>query len=424
MLLDFTVENYRSFYAKKTLSLRAEKLSESAGVKDCVVSKLSYNVLKTLAVYGANSSGKSNLVSAMHTMRACVLSSVKLNDGDSLLYDPFMLLKSISKPTSFEVTFLKDSYCYRYGFIYSLSRIEDEWLFRNTTPRSKEQTMFIRSKDGIAIDEKHFGEGVGNEIKTNDNRLFVSLCAQLGGNISKQVISWFQTDFNVLSGLSSQQYKGFSKMIFHEKTKTSKDALNFFKQLQLGFENIFTREVDLSIPDDLPNEIKTLLEKEMQGKKSLEIYSIHNLYNKRGSVCGSVNFSFDEKESSGTRKLFDMSGPIFDTLQDGSILVIDELDAKMHPLLSQRIIQLFNNPMTNPHDAQLIFTTHDTHLLSSKMLRRDQIWFTEKNTMEQTDLYSLSDIVLPDGTKPRNDANYEKNYIAGRYGAIPYITNE
>ena len=152
--------------------------------------------------------------------------------------------------------------------------------------------------------------------------------------------------------------------------------------------------------------------------------TLHQLYDKSGMVCGTIEFQFDEKESAGTRKLFDISGPIFDTLARGAVLVIDELDAKMHPLISQQIIQLFHNPATNPLNAQLIFTTHDTHLLSSKMLRRDQVWFTEKNDVEQTDLYCLTDIVLPDGTKPRNDANYEKNYIAGRYGAIPYIINE
>lgn len=122
--------------------------------------------------------------------------------------------------------------------------------------------------------------------------------------------------------------------------------------------------------------------------------------------------------------MFDLSAPIFDTLYTGATLVIDELDAKMHPLISQYIIELFNNHETNPKNAQLIFTTHDTHLLSQKILRRDQIWFTEKDSQEQTDLYSLMDIVLPDGTKPRNDANYERNYIAGRYGAIPYILND
>ena len=126
-------------------------------------------------------------------------------------------------------------------------------------------------------------------------------------------------------------------------------------------------------------------------------------------------------ESEGTKKLFDMAGPFFDTLMNGNILVVDELDAKMHPLISLEIISLFNDPKRNPHGAQLIFTTHDTNLLSSKQLRRDQIWFTEKDEQERTDLYNMMDIVLPDGSKPRGDGNMERNYIRGRYGAIPYI---
>ena len=422
MLLEFTVGNFRSFLQKRTLSLQAQKLSEEA--KDNVAKVFSYNILKTLAVYGANSSGKSNLVNALHKMAACVLSSVRLNDNDVLLFDPFLLSKENNEPTFFEITFIKNGFCYRYGFKYSSLRINEEWLFRKTTPRSKEQVLFIRNNDGIGVDEKNFTEGIGNEAKTNNNRLFLSLCAQLGGSISKQVISWFQTNFNVVSGLNNQEYRAYTKMLFHEKKEPGKEAMNFFRQLELGFGNLLTREEDPIIPDDMPKELKALLVKELQGKKNIEVDSVHNLYNKAGNVCGSVNFSFDERESSGTRKLFDLAGPVFDTLFYGSVLVIDELDAKMHPLISQHIISLFNNPKTNPKNAQLIFTTHDTHLLSQKMLRRDQIWFTEKNTTEQTDLYCLMDIILPDGTKPRNDSNYEKNYIAGRYGAIPYIINE
>jgi hypothetical protein len=238
----------------------------------------------------------------------------------------------------------------------------------------------------------------------NNNRLFVSLCAQLGGKVSNLVIDWFQFILKFISGLNNQEHRWYSKMVFHQNTDESKRALAFFRNLQFGFDGLFTREDNLS--------------------KSIEIESVHHLYDYNGNVCGHVNFSFDDKESSGTRKLFDMSGGLFLTLKKGWILVIDELDAKMHPLISQQIIKLFNNPETNPKNAQLIFTTHDTHLLSTKMLRRDQIWFTEKNDAEQTDLYCLTDIVLPDGTKPRNDANYEKNYIAGRYGAIPYIIND
>lgn len=423
MILEFTVENYRSFYGKKTLVLEADK-----ALKECSDMNLfEYNkhtLLRSLALYGANSSGKSNLVSAMHTMARCVLLSVKLNDNEELEYDPFLLLKGNDSPTMFEIVFLKGDYYYRYGFRYNLERIVDEWLFRKTTPRSKEQMLFVRNEEGICVDECNFPEGAGYEEKTNDNRLFLSLCQQLGGEISRQVISWFQSDFNVISGLNNQQYRSYSKLFFHKKEQYSVDALEFFQKLRLGFNSILTHEEEPNIPSDLPTELRAMFQKEMQGKKSIELDSVHNVYSEKGKVIGTINFSFEDRESSGTNKLFDLSGPIFETLYSGAVLVVDELDAKMHPLISQYIIELFNNPETNPKNAQLIFTTHDTHLLSQKILRRDQIWFTEKDAKEQTDLYSLMDIVLPDGTKPRNDANYEKNYIAGRYGAIPYILND
>lgn len=423
MILEFTLENYRSFYGKKTLVLEADK-----ALKECSDTNLfEYNkhtLLRSLALYGANSSGKSNLVSAMHTMARCVLLSVKLNDNEELEYDPFLLLKGNDSPTMFEIVFLKGDYYYRYGFRYNLERIVDEWLFRKTTPRSKEQMLFVRNEEGICVDENNFPEGAGYEEKTNDNRLFLSLCQQLGGEISRQVISWFQSDFNVISGLNNQQYRAYSKLFFHKKESLSAEALDFFQKLRLGFNNILTHEEDPNIPQDLPTELKAIFQRETQGKKNIELDSVHNVYSEKGKVIGTINFSFEDRESSGTNKLFDLSGPIFKTLYTGSVLVIDELDAKMHPLISQYIIELFNNPETNPKNAQLIFTTHDTHLLSQKILRRDQIWFTEKDSKEQTDLYSLIDIVLPDGTKPRNDVNYERNYIAGRYGAIPYILND
>ena len=139
-------------------------------------------------------------------------------------------------------------------------------------------------------------------------------------------------------------------------------------------------------------------------------------------MVATKNFEFDEMESAGTRKLFDMAGPIFDTLNSGSVIVIDELDAKMHPLISQELVSLFNDPNRNLNCAQLIFSTHDTNLLSIHLLRRDQIWFTEKDAQERTDIYNMMQIVLPDGSKPRGDGNIGRNYINGRYGGIPYIS--
>lgn len=193
-------------------------LKADKALKECSDTNLfnynKYTLLRSIALYGANSSGKSNLVRAMHTMARSVLQSVKLNDNDELEYDPFLLLRDNHRPTMFEVIFLKGEYCYRYGFRYNQERILEEWLFRKTTPRSGEQMMFVRNEDGICVDENNFPEGAGCEEKTNDNRLFLSLCQQLGGEISRQVISWFQSDFNVISGLNNQQYRTYSKVFF------------------------------------------------------------------------------------------------------------------------------------------------------------------------------------------------------------------
>ncbi len=416
MLLDFSVRNYRSFYETKSFSMEAQSYSKEASTEN-VANELSYKVLKSVAFYGANSSGKSNLINALEMMYFVVTTSVKLNPTDTLPYTPFLLLKDNNTPTLFEVTFLKDGFCYRYGFSYNETDIVEEWLFRKTTPRSKEQALFIRDNDGIAYEDKRFPEGIGLETKVNNNRLFLSLCAQLSGEISRKVISWFEQDIRVIYGLSNQDYRYLTTQFFRQKSHFAKKSLKLFKKLQLGFENILTRN-DESYP--VENDTARVLE----SLEHTKIVSVHRLYDENGEACGHVNFPFDYSESSGTRKLFDMSGEILLALELGDTLVIDELDAKMHPLISQQIIRLFNDPKTNPNNAQLIFTTHDTHLLSSKLLRRDQIWFTEKNDVEQTDLYCLTDFVLSDGSKPRNDANIEKNYIAGRYGAIPYIFND
>ncbi|MEG0750312.1 MAG: ATP-binding protein [Carnobacterium sp.] len=396
--------------------------------KENVVKLSNKKILKTAAIYGANSSGKSNFIKALSQMTDNVLSSVKLNDNESVDYDPFKLaIGNSNKPSFFEVIFLDENIKYRYGFELTSESILGEWLFQSKITAKSEKTLFIRTEEGIGVDEKSFPEGVGKEVNTNNNRLFLSLCAQLGGVESKKVISWFQDKINVISGIESFKYSGFTKQMLHKESEDCSKAKRFFKTMQLGFSDIEATEVEFDIsqlPDGLTDDLKKRLETRFKGRKNIELKSKHFIYDKNGNIVGVEAFDVEEMESEGTQKLIQLSGPVFDTLANSQVLVVDELDAKMHPLISQYIIGLFNNPKTNPNNAQLIFTTHDTHLLSSKLLRRDQIWFTEKDFTEQTDLYNMMDISLPDGSKPRNDANYEKNYIVGRYGAIPYILNE
>ena len=424
MLLKFSVENFRSIHNKCTLSMMAQGISDEPKKNYAVIGKK--KILKTAAIYGANSSGKTNIIRAFGAMANTVLSSVKLNDGDKLEYDPFRLAAGNNKPSYFEVMFTIEDAVFRYGFEIDSSKIHGEWLYQSTLGARSMKVLFIRTLEGIGVEADNFPEGIDKESMTNANRLFISLCAQLGGNISQQIVSWFRKDFSAISGIYCQDYMGYSKIMLHEHLEGYDKAINFFKILKLGFNTIETIENEIdksSFPEDMPEEMKAQLLQALKGKKKIELKSQHNIYDRKGSIIKTDVFDIDDMESEGTKKLIQLSGPIFNTLANGAILAIDELDAKMHPLISQYIVDLFNNPETNPNNAQLIFTTHDTHLLSSSLLRRDQIWFTEKDQMEQTDLYSMMDIELPDGSKPRKDASYEKNYIKGRYGAVPYINN-
>lgn len=419
MLIDFTVGNFLSFKEKKTLSFRASGISE---LQNHVVKVDSLKLLRTGVVYGANSSGKSNLIKALDRMRDLILGSVKLNDNDLLDYSPFLLSETNDEPTFFEVEFYMNPQIYRYGFEYNRDKIINEWLF-SKIKTNKEVALFIRTEEGIAVSDA-FIEGKEKESATNDNRLFISLVAQLNGELSKSIISWFK-NCNVLSGIDHKDYTGFSINMLHEKVKGCDESLDLFQKLQLGFSDINIIEAPFDankLSSNVPQALKEELSKKFKGETVLSLKTVHKIYNNKGDVIGKVLFDKKGQESEGTNKIIDLAGPIFDTLNLGKILIIDELDAKLHPLITMKIVQLFNDPDTNKNNAQLFFATHDTNLLSSELFRRDQIWFTEKDELEQTDLYSLIEFKLPDGTTVRKDNNYQKNYIRGRYGAIPFIT--
>ena len=423
MLLEFSCANFRSINHRCTISLVGQGISDAPETNYVLLNK-KLKVLKTVALYGANSSGKTNIIRAFAAMMHHAVESVKLNDGDELYFDPFRLSSSRNKPTLFELVFTLGDKAYRYGFEFDRTSIKGEWLYNSNIGGKREKALFVREGEDIGVNEKLFPEGIDMEKNTNNNRLFLSLCAQLGGTISKQIIAAFK-DIGVISGIHSVGYSGYSKIMLHNHLDGYAEAIKFFDKMQLGFKSLETEEQEFdmsSLPSDMPDDIKEQLAKELKGKRSIDVYSRHNIYGSRGAVVGTTRFEIEE-ESEGTKKLIQLSGPIFNALVNGSILWIDELDAKMHPLISQYIVSLFNDPETNPHNAQLVFSTHDTHMLSSKLLRRDQIWFTEKDKMEQTDLYNMMDIKLPDGSRPRSDSNFERNYIAGRYGAIPYIND-
>lgn len=421
-LLSFTIENFRSIAERKTMTFTPSAIKDEPRTNVAKNEKKSY--LRTTAIYGANSSGKSNLVQGISRMSYLVLSSVKMNDKEELFHAPFLLNREkANAPTLYEAEFLTDGVHYRYGFSNTKKQIYDEWLIRKERS-GNETSLFIRTPDGIGVNNKEFPEGENLEEKTNANRLFLSLAGQLGGKISNSVIEFFHTGVNILSGLDTESYQSFTKFYLAKNGQGCDEMKQFFGRVQLGFKDVASavREFDSSeLPADMPKDMREIITKELMGQKQIKIFSSHGIYDNEGTMVETEKFEFDTMESAGTRKLFDLAGPIFETLNSGSVLVVDELDAKMHPLISQELVSLFNDPERNPLGAQLIFTTHDTNLLSSHLLRRDQVWFTEKDAQERTDLYNMMQIVLPDGTKPRGDGNIERNYIRGRYGAIPYI---
>ncbi len=398
MLINFTVGNFRSFKEKKTLSMEASSITE---LKERVITKGKHKLLPSAVIYGANSSGKSNFIEAIQRFKMLIFISTKLSSASPLNIEPFLLNPNKEKePSYFEIELFIDNDIYRYGFTVDNKKVYEEWLYEKKDGKGKERCLFIRTEEGIGV-EKYFEEGVGLEDKTRDNALFLCVVDSFNGNTAKKIVFAFAR-LLCISGIDHDYCYDMTNSICDISNNLRDEINNLLHVFDLGFD-------DFLIPanDELAKKIKA--------------YTIHNKYDDNGGVIGNIQFNMRDNESSGTKKLFDLIAIIYTAIHFGDTLVVDELDAKLHPILTRKIISLFNDPESNPKNAQLIFATHDTNLLSTKIFRRDQIWFTEKDKTEATDLYSLVEFKEPDGTKVRKDSTLEKDYINGRYGAIPYI---
>ncbi len=417
MLIQFTAGNYRSFLSSKTISLEATSISE---FKENLFSTEKGKLNKCAAIYGANASGKSNLIQAMGLMRSIILKSFRNSSASSLSFDPFLLKNSnLREPTLFEIVFLIDGFRFRYGFEYNEKSIKAEWLF--LTEKRKEKPLFIRENDGIEV-FKLFKEGNSLEEKTRTNALFLTVADQFNGQISQKIISWFK-GFNIIDGISHTGYRNITFSMLENK-ETRQSLTKFYQELDLGFDKIEikkelfdAKKMAQGLPEDLLKQMVT----DLKGETIVNLTTKHKMFDENHEFINAFQeFNVRSQESSGTNKIIDLSGPIFDTLKGGGILVIDELDAKLHPLLTISIIRLFQSKKTNPNNSQLIFATHNTNILSLGRLRRDQIYFTERDQFGVTDLYSLVEYDMK-GKRVRKDNSFEKDYIKGRYGAIPFI---
>lgn len=419
MLLEFSVGNYLSFKNRATLSMLATSIKEHVDTN--IFSTERYELLKGAIIYGANASGKSNMIKAMSTMTRLVLRSFDLSSTGDLDIAPFLLNTETEKePSFFEAIFLIDNVRYRYGFEVDNYSVRAEWLFEAV--KNAEKPLFLREEEGIEI-MKGFSEGKDLEERTRNNALFLAVVDQFNGKISQRIMKWF-SNFISISGLSHESYKDVTFDMLENK-ETKNELLDFYRKLDLGFDDINILKEKISQKEYSRNLFENIVKHftiDYEGSVTIDIKTTHKKYDSNNKEVGITEFDMRNQESAGTNKVFNISGPIFDVLKHGGLLVVDELDANLHPLLTLSITKLFNSYEFNKNNAQLIFATHDTNLLNYGNYRRDQIYFVEKDQYGASEIYSLVEY-REEGKTVRKDRSFEKDYIEGRYGAIPFIGN-
>lgn len=371
------------------------------------------NLIKCAVIYGPNASGKTNLLKSMRFVRFMVMNSHKNQKGDKIRVIPFRLDEKYSqKPSKFEIVFIKDAVKYVYGFSADTTKIHEEYLYYY--PRGRPAVIFERSDTNdyrFVRDKKE-----QNELskRTLDNSLYLSTSSNWNYKKTANAMEWFVNNVQVEPSQETGAANIMTADIFNKNNRMKEIVKKFLYEADVGIIDLEISIRDLSdkdFPKDMPESIRELILKD--APKITEIQTYHYGFNNKGDKI-KVPFNFHE-ESGGSKRMFELTGIIIDVLLNGKLLIIDEFDKNLHPYLVKYLIDLFHNPRKNKNKSQLIFSTHNTYLLKTHDFRRDQIWFTEKRPDQSTELYSLWDY------KPRKDENIEKGYLAGRYGAVPFL---
>lgn len=421
MLVQFSVRNFKTFKDEAKLTLFASNYDKTTREADNVfeVPKFGLRLLKSAVVYGANASGKTKLVDAAHFMKEFILKSSKESQqGDPINTEPFRLSTvTAGQPSMFEIIFIHQQEMFRYGFEVTTNAVMSEWLYHR--PHTKEVEIFYRDGQEFAVHPKLFRKGsfFVKEKMVRPNALMLSVAAQFNDELAERVIDWLQ-GFRQLSGLKEEGYMGYSVHRAQE-LDGKKRILELLRNADVGIEDI---EIVAELPDDIPEQLREIILKKVQEERTTffsDVKTFYAKYDDKNLPVGLEEFRMSKQGSSGTAKFFALTGPIIKALEDGEVLMVDELDSKIHPNLVGKLVELFNSHQTNPYNAQLIFNTHDTNLLDKGLFRRDQIWFVEKNRYGSAALYSLASFKTDEGG--RKSDNYEENYINGRYGAIPIL---
>ncbi len=417
MLIEFRVKNFRSIRNEQVLSLEA---SSHKGLTDNTVStNKNGRLLRSAVVYGANAAGKSNVVKALGFMESFVRNSAKNNPEDKIPVTPFLLdPNSKNQPSEFEITFIHNGVRYRYGFAVTRSDVESEWLY--AYPKGSAQTWFERSKEQPRINfvsRELRGDKRAIELVTKHNHLYLSKAKQAEHEQLSEVYEWFSRHLYVLDNDVARRFLGRqTASIVYKHAKIRKRLANLIRLADTGIDDYSVEEVEESI-SDLPEPIRQLILEagESEGianTPTIQRYETEFLHS--SSTGEPVNFDIEE-ESLGTQRLFGIGGFLLSGLDDGDVIVIDEFDDSLHPLLARQLVQIFHDPIVNRNNAQLIFNTHDSTLLDLTLMRRDQIWLVEKDRDGASHLYSILEF------SPRSNEALSKGYLQGRYGAIPFL---
>lgn len=422
MLIEFTVSNFRSISAPVTFSAVASAAaSKQPGITFETQNSLAPEVLTSAVVFGPNASGKSSLFNAVDFFVGFVCNSArKGSQGEEISFPQNKVSPDCKDAaTTMEMVFSHDGEVFQYGFSLTHQRVLDEWLFARTSKHgSKTRTIFTREYDEAsekyewALNEGQLpGERESWRAATRDNALFLSTAVQLNSKTLTKPYSWVRSGIHVIR--SNQRItKDFTAQLLQDEQYRAK-VIDFIQALDLPIEGFRVEEKQAEVPDEMVQMFSEKMLSELT--KSVADEKVYRVFAKHQNTAGqTVELSLEE-ESDGTQAMFGMAGPIIDVLENGETLLIDELSNSLHPLALKGLVGIFHDKRQNPKGAQLIFTSHETSIISKSFMHKDQIWFIHRPDGQHTALTPLSDF------KVREVEAFQRAYLGGKFGAIPNV---
>jgi len=417
MIVEFSVGNFKSFKDMETLRFQAAKIKskyEFVDTNNTFVVSDKLSLLKSKTVYGANASGKTNLVKAFKAMLSIITESFKDDKIIEKYVEPFRLSEeTLNEPTFFQINFIYENVPYRYGMTVKAGKVVEEWLFGK--PGKREVYYFVREDMTVQVNENKFKEALKisnvpeDEIPMySDTSLFLTVAAASQRKLAKSLINYLKNQIEIISGLDDTHLM--------DVVMDKLDDATFKKQLTEFVSSVDTGIISI---DKIEVSDIFLLENSKQknaNRKAAFIQIERKVYDNQNSTNGkSTHFLLDEHEAEGTKKMIALFPFIQEALQEGKLLIIDEFDARMHPRIVRKIVEIFNSNV-NPNNAQLLVITHDTNLMRRFLLRHDQISFVEKNKLGASRIYSLVEF-----KGVRNNVFFRDDYLLGSYGAVPFV---